>query len=132
MSEVIEKTNKQKILDLMEETLHKTIETEEASLKALSPLNQSKTKGIIAGAKEGLVALKNIRDGYPNKASSSLNGKINSSIYHLMSSEEKYKQNKSSTLENEIAYYDNLVTSLQLLKDRLSVFLDEEGQLNQK
>lgn len=119
---------KEKMAQLMEKMLNESIKAESENLKTLKDLPKAKVEGVIAGAQEGLFALSRIKEGVPNEIIiSTFNNKIRSSIYNLFEAEEKYKKRKDNIYKREIAYHDNLINVLQLLKSRLSVLIEEDS-----
>lgn len=114
--------NKKEML-LIEGLLIETVDKYSGGLKTLCA-NQSKRRGILEGAQIGLVALEGLKRGIPPEVVfSSLDSRINQSIYSLFVAEDKCKFKEDSLLTCEIAYSDNLTTTLQLIRTRLSVLV---------
>lgn len=115
--------SQQEIL-MIEKLLRETIENEKVDLTT-SCVDESKRRGVLEGAKTGLNALERLRDGVSHEVVfSSLNSRINQAIYSLLVAEAKYERQSDSMLRCEIAYCDNLTTTLQLLRTRLSVLVN--------
>lgn len=128
MNESVEKIKRYEMFDSMQTMLEKSITEEKINLDNLNDLDKAKSKGIITGAEQGLVTLENIKRGVPGDAAlSSLDSRLSHAIYNLIAAEEDYKKNKLGGVRYEIAYYDNLVNSLQLLKERFIVLIDESN-----
>lgn len=116
----LEIISREEVAQAMEKMLKESIKAESGNLKDLKGLPKAKTEGIIAGAQEGLYTLNRIKEGADIEAVRlSFDSKIRSSIYHLFEAEYKYELHKYDRYKCQIAYYDNLTTTLQLLRNHL-------------
>lgn len=114
---------------LLEKLLHGIIKDDEENPKQ-SCAELSKQRGIVEGARTGLRALEKLKNGIPLIiALGPLNSRVNQSIYSLLVAEEKFMKREDSTLRCEIAYYDNLTTTLQLIRTRLSALINKNTKI---
>lgn len=123
--------NKENSLDIIEQTLRDRLEIEKDIIKSLTDLEAAKVKGMIEGIKIGIVYLEKIKKGSSDESSIlMLNSAISQSIYSLMKNEEKYNKKQDRRLECKIAYYENLASTLQLLREKFSFFVESKKTSN--
>lgn len=118
--------SKKESIVLIQELLEGTISSGEAKMKTLSSYEKAKVRGVIYGAKFGLEALTKLEkgDSYESVVST-FDSKLRQSVYSLFMNENECELNGESSdtpndrISCDIAYYDNLIVTLQLLKRRL-------------
>lgn len=116
--------NKEKVLSIQNK-LKNTIDTETKNLQGLKGLDKAKTEGVLDGAKFGYTVIERVLKGKANsevQAYNEIDTKIKHIIYALFAAEAKVndkKEDPNNRIKHEIAYNDNLLNTLQLIKRKM-------------
>lgn len=93
----------------------------EESKKHKSERGKLRSQGIADASRFGVNLIRRTR-GVSTRETviSSLNSKVRSSIYSLMRSEESYAVDKSDEYRRKIIYYESLVETIQIIRDKIT------------
>lgn len=113
-------------LEDLESTLLDVIEVEGSKGMRGKSKESSESKGVVDAAKYGASIIRANVLNSKNKRKiarvhliQAINSKIGISIFELMKKEESYKFRPSERLSYDVAYYESLVDTLQLIRDKV-------------
>lgn len=114
-------------LQEIEEMLLNLIEVEKGKILEDNSKEEARSRGVIDSVKYSLlIAKSNLKEDKKGNVANKdqivvyLQSKLSRSIYEMFRAEEKYKIKQSKRLENNIAYYESMIDTLQFIRENIN------------